>query len=1101
MTKVLKNGAGKMRIIIILVLLFLLIPFSTKVYGTVTDSGSCGANATYEFEETTGTLTVDGVGQINNYDESNPAPWGSYSSDIEIIIINEGITSIGENNFDFRSQYATIPDSVQSIASTSFSGATYLLVNRDSYANTWASTNHDRVIVAEDIETSGSCGDNVSYTFDLSSKTLNITGTGAMTDFVYVSGSSISNAPWASYSRIIDKVIISDGVTRIGDNAFNWFTTMHDAFMPNSVEEIGLAAFGQCYRMDNLILSNKLKKIGDFTFCACRSMEELIIPNSVNEIGSCAFEESPVVLIVSENSYGHTWAQDNYADYRIYVSNISGGEDITYEYNGETKELFINGTGEMNDFGNSLDTQAPWLEYRGSIETVVISEGITNIGEYAFSGCENLKNVYSPESLTEMGDYAFLDCDSLKMLYIPESVNLIGTYAVNGCTDMIYLIYIDSYAATWVRNNNYKYVETMYYDAEYDGEYHSITVNSSEEITVTYNTEGYDSEYTSEVPRYKDPLVTNVYYKVEIEGREPILAVDYIIIRPSNIENIKADLYGKYGHDDVKLQWDSVAGASGYNIYYAKENDEYFTFSQTTSELVAYCNNLYDGKKYLFLVTPFVEGYDFQFENLEGKTAEVITLKKVNTPYISKNSDNYVKIKWTNIEGESGYQISRSTSSTGTYIVSTYYTTTGTYKTLKTTRYKGYYYKVRAFKTVDGEKVYGPWSETRYFNLGPAIVRPGAPSYVNARLNGGYDDVKITWGRAEGADGYYVYYKSSTASDYTYLGSTTNRYYYKKDLFDGKKYYFKIVPYTVVGGYKYKSNSYKTDPVYTLKKITTPYISESSYNYVKVKWTNISGESGYQISRSTSPTGTYIVSTYATTGGNYRTLKTTRFKDYYYKVRAYIYVDGKRIYGPWSEVRYFKLGPAIENPPAPSNVYARLYGETGHDDVKVTWSEVKDADGYYVYYKLSTSSSYTYLGRTTNTYIYKNNLYDGKKYYFKIVPYTTVGGLRYKSSHYKTDSVYTLKKMSAPKVTAVGDLKIAWSKMSGASGYVVLMGITSNVDEMEIISVTDSTLDSVSFDKTGIIPRYYYFVTCAYRKNGEAIIVAPFSEATKIYLK
>jgi hypothetical protein len=73
--------------------------------------------------------------------------------------------------------------------------------------------------------------------------------------------------------------------------------------------------------------------------------------------------------------------------------------------------------------------------------------------------------------------------------------------------------------------------------------------------------------------------------------------------------------------------------------------------------------------------------------------------------------------------------------------------------------------------------------------------------------------------------------------------------------------------------------------------------------------------------------------------------------------------------------------------------------------------------------------------------------------------------------------------------------------MSGASGYVVLMGITSNVDEMEIISVTDSTLDSVSFDKTGIIPRYYYFVTCAYRKNGEAIIVAPFSEATKIYLK
>ena len=93
----------------------------------------------------------------------------------------------------------------------------------------------------------------------------------------------------------------------------------------------------------------------------------------------------------------------------------------------------------------------------------------------------------------------------------------------------------------------------------------------------------------------------------------------------------------------------------------------------------------------------------------------------------------------------------------------------------------------------------------------------------------------------------------------------------------------------------------------TLKKVSTPVISKSSAKKVKVKWTNIAGESGYQISKSTSKKGTSIVATYSTTSGNNKVISAKKGKTYYYKVRAYKKVGATKIYGPWSSVKKYKL--------------------------------------------------------------------------------------------------------------------------------------------------------------------------------------------------
>ncbi len=111
----------------------------------------------------------------------------------------------------------------------------------------------------------------------------------------------------------------------------------------------------------------------------------------------------------------------------------SCGSNVNYTYVEATHTLTISGSGPMKDY---YDTNTPWYNYRQYIKSVFILNGVTSIGNYAFSGCSGLTSVTIPNSVTSIGSQAFAFCRGLTSVTIPNSVMSIGDWAFRNCSGL-----------------------------------------------------------------------------------------------------------------------------------------------------------------------------------------------------------------------------------------------------------------------------------------------------------------------------------------------------------------------------------------------------------------------------------------------------------------------------------------------------------------------------------------------------------------------------------------------------------------------------------------------------------------------------------------
>ena len=141
----------------------------------------------------------------------------------------------------------------------------------------------------EPTPTSGTCGENATWSLDTITGTLTISGTGVMSDYPSPWwGMGDSYSPWRYWNGIIAKVIVQKGITTIGDCAF-YGCNLSSVTLPNSLTTIKIAAFARCSNLDSVSLPNSVSSIYDMAFTGCSGLTSITLSNQLTYINIDVF--------------------------------------------------------------------------------------------------------------------------------------------------------------------------------------------------------------------------------------------------------------------------------------------------------------------------------------------------------------------------------------------------------------------------------------------------------------------------------------------------------------------------------------------------------------------------------------------------------------------------------------------------------------------------------------------------------------------------------------------------------------------------------------------------------------------------------------------
>lgn len=333
----------------------------------------------------------------------------------------------------------------------------------------------ERAVQAE--TTSGTCGDELTWSYDADSKTLTISGSGEMEDYTQ------NNTPWSAARYDIQTVVIESGVTSIGAYGFSGCSNMNMITIPADVASIGRGAFFGCASLTSIAIPAGVTSIEASTFINCTALAEVTLPDSVKRIGDSAFHQCHALK-----------------DLTLPSGLTSIGARAFYACRSLTK--------------------------------VEIPNGVTYLGDYAFSFCDALTSVAIPSSVTSMGNYLFENSGSLTSVTIPDGITRLSYGMFRGCSSLASVVLPDS--VTEIRDNAFSGCEQLadVYYAGSEADWKKITISGTgneplDTATIHYNWTGPEAEHT-----YVIGQVT--------AGTENSLTVDGVVY-PLNILAVHGD--------------------------------------------------------------------------------------------------------------------------------------------------------------------------------------------------------------------------------------------------------------------------------------------------------------------------------------------------------------------------------------------------------------------------------------------------------------------------------------------------------------------------------------------------------------------------------
>jgi len=355
------------------------------VYNTSTVySGTCGEKLEWNLVTATGELTIWGNGEMYSWDSNNLPPWQPYKDLIKRVKIEEGVTSIGASAFQNCSMLATasIPLTVSKAGYAAFADC----LNLNS------------------IDCKG--------------------GLKATSDCMFYNNANLEH------------IEFSNELSEISSYAFYGCLSLQDVVLPSAIKTVNEGAFALCTTLKNLTIIGNLSCIGQGAFFNCSELASIRLfgskPKSVSSYAfyGCARE---VTLTGSSDSSWIKTEKDTVitsGDSHALSGTVGSAK---WSIDISKGVLTISGTGSVS---NMEEGKAPWSKYAYLISKIVVSEGITGIGDYAFSQMSNITSVSLPNTLHSMGQYAFGRCISLEEVTLPANVKELGEGVFSCCASL-----------------------------------------------------------------------------------------------------------------------------------------------------------------------------------------------------------------------------------------------------------------------------------------------------------------------------------------------------------------------------------------------------------------------------------------------------------------------------------------------------------------------------------------------------------------------------------------------------------------------------------------------------------------------------------------
>lgn len=342
-----------------------------------------------------------------------------------------------------------------------------------------------------------------------------------------------------------------------------------------------------------------------------------------------------------------------------------------------------------------------------------------------------------------------------------------------------------------------------------------------------------------------------------------------------------------------------------------------------------------------------------------------------------------------------------------------------------------------------------------------SIVSLNRPASFKVKLLSG-KKVQVSWETVENADGYRVYRKISGGSwERLKEVSASVKSYTDSAVKAGTKYYYRVRAF--YKGDKGKIWSKYTSSVSVIPKTEAPTVTvkELGYNKIQVTWNTVEDAAGYQIYRKVS-------------GGKWQKLKkvtvpTVSYTDsnvvpgtkYYYTVKGYCESDGIVRWGNYKASKSITTKTA-----APKLVSAK---SSAYNKIKVTWKTVDGATGYQVYRKVSGGSwkKLKKLSSSATSYT-DSSAITGTTYYYTVRSYRIVDG-KVIWGRYNTSGIKGIAKTAAPtlvsaKILSSGKTKITWKKVEGASGYRIY--VKNSNGKWKSLKTVGATTTSYTYSKS-----------------------------------